>query len=82
MSGGEPVTRSRTFKSGNSQAVRIPQELQLPYGEVEIVRRGRDLIITPVQRQDGLAIFEALTAFEGPLEREQPKAQQEREDLM
>lgn len=75
------MTRSRTFKSGNSQAVRIPQELQLPYGEVEIVRRGRDLIITPIQAQDGLAIFEALTAFDGPIEREQP-AMQEREALV
>ena len=75
------MTRSRTFKSGNSQAVRIPQELQLPYGEVEIVRRGRDLIITPVQPQDGQAIFAALTAFEGPIERDQP-AMQEREDLL
>lgn len=74
------MTRSRTFKSGNSQAVRIPQELQLPYGEVEIVRRGRELIITPVQAQDGLAVFRALTAFDGPLEREQP-AGQEREAL-
>ena len=75
------MTRSRTFKSGNSQAVRIPQELQLPYGEVEIVRRGRELIITPVQAQDGRAIFAALTAFEGDIGREQP-ATQDREDLL
>ncbi|MVN85234.1 AbrB/MazE/SpoVT family DNA-binding domain-containing protein [Deinococcus sp. HMF7620] len=75
------MTRSRTFKSGNSQAVRIPQELQLPYGEVEIVRRGRELIITPVQAQDGLAVFQALTAFEGDIRREQPAAQ-ERDELL
>lgn len=75
------MTRSKVFKSGNSQAVRIPQELALPYGEVDIVRRGVGLIITPVQRQNGQAIFAALTAFDGPLEREQP-AMQDREALL
>lgn len=75
------MTRSRTFKSGNSQAVRIPQELQLPYGEVEITRKGRELIITPLHKQDGKAIFAALTSFEEMPEREQPEAQ-EREDLL
>ena len=75
------MTRSRVFKSGNSQAVRIPQELALPYGEVEVVRRGRELVITPVRRQDARAIFDALTAFEGPFEREQPEMQ-EREPIL
>jgi len=75
------MTRSKVFRSGNSQAVRIPQELQLPYGEVEITRRGHELVITPVKRQDGNAIFAALTSFEGPIEREQP-AMQEREPLL
>lgn len=70
------MARSRTFKRGNSQAVRVPQELQVPYGEVELVRRGRELIITPVQGQDGRAIVEALTAFDGPIEREQPAIQE------
>ncbi|CAM4443142.1 antitoxin [Deinococcus marmoris] len=75
------MTRSKTFKSGNSQAVRIPQEFQLPYGEVEITRQGRDLIITPIKKQDGKAIFAALTAFEGHFEREQPE-DQEREPIL
>lgn len=75
------MTRSRVFKSGNSQAVRIPQELALPYGEVEIVRRGHELVITPVRKQDGAAIFDALTSIEGPIEREQPPMQ-EREEIL
>lgn len=75
------MTRSKTFKSGNSQAVRIPQELQLPYGDVEITRKGRDLIITPIRRQDGQAIIAALTAFDGMPEREQPD-EQEREPIL
>lgn len=76
------MTRSRAFKSGNSQAVRIPQELQLPYGEVEITRKGRDLIITPIRQQDGGAIFDALASIDGPIEREQPTEQQEREPIL
>jgi antitoxin VapB len=75
------MTRSNVFRSGNSQAVRIPQELALPYGEVEIVRRGHALVITPVRKQDGAAIFDALTAFEGTFEREQPEMQ-EREPIL
>ncbi|WP_102128112.1 antitoxin [Deinococcus planocerae] len=76
------MTRSKVFKSGNSQAVRIPQELALPYGEVEITRRGRDLIITPLKQQDGAAIYDALASIEGPIEREQPTEQQEREPIL
>ncbi|WP_104989576.1 antitoxin [Deinococcus sp. NW-56] len=75
------MTRSKVFRSGNSQAVRIPRELHLPYGEVEITRRGRELVITPLPRQDGRAVFAALTAFEGMPEREQP-AEQERDPLL
>ncbi|WP_425145983.1 antitoxin [Deinococcus sp.] len=75
------MTRSKVFKSGNSQAVRIPQELALPYGEVEVVRRGHELVITPVRRQDARAIFNALTSFEGTFEREQPEMQ-EREPIL
>lgn len=41
---------TRVFKSGNSQAVRIPRELQLDTSEVEISRRGDELIIRPMQK--------------------------------
>lgn len=75
------MTRSKVFRSGNSQAVRIPQELALPYGEVEVVRRGHELVITPVRQQDGAAIFDALASIEGPIEREQPEMQ-EREPIL
>lgn len=72
------MARSGTFKSSDSQAVRIPQKLQLPHSEVKIVRRSRDLIITPVHGHDGRAIFAALRAFDTLIERDQP-AMQERE---
>ena len=36
---------TRVFRSGNSQAVRIPREFWLDSGQVEILRRGGELVI-------------------------------------
>jgi len=41
---------AKVFRSGNSQAVRIPKEFQLEGREVEIRRRGDTLILRPVKR--------------------------------
>lgn len=40
--------KTTVFKSGGSQAVRIPKELRLDAKHVEIERRGASLILTPV----------------------------------
>lgn len=75
--------KSKIFKSGNSQAVRIPRELALPYGdgEVDIVRRGNTLVITPLGAPTGGQLFDALAAIEGPIERDQPPTQERDWDL-
>jgi antitoxin VapB len=39
------MTTARVFKSGNSQAVRLPKEFRFKSAEVEIFRRGGDLIL-------------------------------------
>jgi antitoxin VapB len=39
-----PVT-ARVFQSGNSQAVRLPKQFRLRSKEVQIFRRGGDLIL-------------------------------------
>lgn len=36
---------ARVFKSGNSQAVRLPKEFRLASSEVEIFRRGEELVL-------------------------------------
>lgn len=36
---------TRVFKSGNSQAIRIPKDFQLDVDQVEIFSRGDELII-------------------------------------
>jgi antitoxin VapB len=67
--------RTKVFRSGNSQAVRIPREFQLDVSEVEILRNGDDLIL---RKPPGSLVraFELLTSlssdfFEGG--RKQPK---------
>jgi antitoxin VapB len=69
------MAKARVFRSGNSQAVRIPREFQFDIDEVEIERRGDEIILRrPVRNLRGA--FDALAAlpddcFEG-----------EREDLL
>jgi antitoxin VapB len=41
---------AKIFRSGNSQAVRIPKEFQLAGKEVEIERRGDALLLRPRKR--------------------------------
>jgi len=57
--------RTRVFQSGNSQAVRIPKELQFEQlnVEYEIERQGDRLIITPVGTPltDVLDLFSAFS---------------------
>jgi len=36
---------AKVFKSGNSQAIRLPKEFRLPVREVELVRQGEDIVI-------------------------------------
>ena len=44
------MTTTRVFKSGNSQAVRIPAKFKIQSSEVEISKRGDELIISPRQK--------------------------------
>ncbi|PYX34320.1 MAG: AbrB/MazE/SpoVT family DNA-binding domain-containing protein [Acidobacteria bacterium] len=39
------MTTARVFRSGNSQAVRLPKKFRLQSGEVEIFRRGDEIIL-------------------------------------
>lgn len=53
---------AKVFKSGNSQAVRIPKEFRLEGGEVEIRRKGDALILRPKKRS-WAALIESLDKF-------------------
>lgn len=39
------MTTARVFKSGNSQAVRLPKKFRVNASEVEIFRRGDELVL-------------------------------------
>jgi antitoxin VapB len=39
------MTTARVFKSGNSQAVRLPKEFRFAVAEVEIFRRGDEIVL-------------------------------------
>lgn len=39
------MATARVFRSGNSQALRLPKEFRLKSQEVEIFRRGDELVI-------------------------------------
>jgi antitoxin VapB len=39
------MTIARVFKSGNSQAVRLPKQFRLDAQEVEIFRRGDEIVL-------------------------------------
>lgn len=53
---------TRVFKSGNSQAVRLPREFQFDVSEVEIFRRGDEVVL---RKKTGnlTGLFEALSAL-------------------
>jgi antitoxin VapB len=60
-----PTLASRVFMNGNSQAVRIPQEFRLNARRVEISRTEQgDLLIHPIPSDRGIALLEALAAFD------------------
>ncbi len=44
------MTIAKVFKSGNSQAVRLPKEFRIAATEVEISLRGDEIILTPRRR--------------------------------
>lgn len=39
------MTKARVFQSGNSQAVRLPKQFRVSSKDVEIFRRGNDLVL-------------------------------------
>jgi antitoxin VapB len=53
---------AKVFRSGNSQAVRIPREFQFDTDEVEIERRGDEIVLRRPQRNLRSA-FDALAGM-------------------
>ena len=68
---------TKVFRSGNSQAVRIPKQFQVDVDEMEITRRGEELVLR--KRPRSLAgAYELLTGLSKDFlksGRRQPKPQ-------
>ena len=56
------MTYARVFQSGNSQAVRLPKEFRLHTDQVEIFRRGSDIVLRE-RPASAVGIFDALAAM-------------------
>ena len=53
---------AKIFRSGNSQAVRIPKEFQMAGDEVEILKKGNSLILRP-KKKSWTSLVESLEKF-------------------
>lgn len=53
---------ARVFRSGNSQAVRLPKEFRLATDKVEIFRRGDEVVVREVP-VNASAIFDAIASL-------------------
>ncbi len=53
---------AKVFKSGNSQAIRLPKEFRLKVSEVELVRQGEDILIRQPKK---LSLMDAYNALAG-----------------
>ncbi len=73
---------TKVFKSGNSQAVRLPKEFQFDSREVEIFRRGDEVVLRKRPANLGRA-FELLTRLPDDFMREgrEDTLPQEREEI-
>jgi antitoxin VapB len=56
------MATAKVFKSGNSQAVRLPKEFRFATDEVEIFRRGDEVVLRE-KPQNLLRAFELLCAL-------------------
>jgi antitoxin VapB len=56
------MSKARIFKSGNSQAVRLPKQFRFDVKEVEILRRGHEIVLREPKCNLGQA-FAALGAM-------------------
>ena len=76
------MATAKVFKSGNSQAVRLPKEFQFDVSEVDIFRRGDEVVLRR-KPTDLTRVFELLTEMSDDFMadgRQQP-AVQERESF-
>ncbi len=53
---------AKLFKNGSSQAVRLPKTFRIPGNEVKIFKKGKQVILEPIETTWDL-FFESLSEF-------------------
>ncbi len=73
---------ARVFKSGNSQAIRIPKEIQTKHSEFEIRSLGEGFVLFP-KDDPWFPLRESIGTLPDDFERDQPSCSdaERREDL-
>jgi antitoxin VapB len=67
------IVTSRTFKSGNSEAVRLPKGMGFGIGtEIEIVDNGDSVTLRRVRKYSGRDLIAALRALPRPVQEREP----------
>ncbi len=56
------MTLARVFKSGNSEAVRLPKEFRLDADQIEIFRDGQDIVLRQLPL-NGADVFDLLSSL-------------------
>jgi antitoxin VapB len=56
------MSYARVFQSGNSQAVRLPKEFRFDVAQVEIFRRGNEIVLRE-RASNALTLFDALSSL-------------------
>jgi antitoxin VapB len=76
------MTTAKIFMTGRSQAVRLPKEFRFEGSEVEIFRRG-DEVILRARPENGAAVFDLLSKLPDDFMEEgrQDAAPQERDSF-
>jgi len=71
------MATARVFKSGNSQAVRLPKKFRVKSSEVEIFRRGEEIVLR--EKTGGMAqvldLLAEIPADVFPKKRKDPRPQ-------
>lgn len=73
------VEVAKVFKTGRSQAVRIPKKFRFSTKTVNIRRQGKNIILSPVKEISWDTFFENHTCPNFELEREAAQQTQDRE---
>jgi len=78
----EKLKTAKLFKSGQSQAVRLPKEFRMAGDEVYIKKQGEAIVLLPKERS-WAPLFDSLNHFEKDfrMERNQPEEGQKREPM-